>query len=88
MRTTTRPTFRHLETFTDKHGNEWQAETYFPMGTKHPTYWLITLHPLKCNQGTGITCTTHESYEQEKRKLTLTPQQARLLKRKIGKAHV
>jgi hypothetical protein len=78
MRTTSRPTFKPLETFLANDGVEWQSETYFPHGTKHPTFWLITLHPRRCNQGTGITCTTRESYEQEKRKLRLTPQQAAL----------
>lgn len=78
MRTTSRPTFKPLETFLANDGVEWQSETYFPHGTKNPSFWLITLHPRRCNQGTGITCTTLESYEQEKTKLRFTAQQPRL----------
>ena len=78
MRTTSRPTFKPLETFLASDGVEWQSETYFPHGTKQPTYWLITLHPRRCNQGTGITCTTLESYEREKARLSVIAQQPRL----------
>lgn len=78
MRTTSRPTFKPLETFLANDGVEWQAETYFPLGTKNPNYWLITLHPRRCNQGTGLTCTTLESYELEKTRLCYMAQQPRL----------
>jgi len=40
MRTsTTKP----LEQFIACDGTKWTAEVYYPMGTKHHTYWMITL---------------------------------------------
>jgi hypothetical protein len=62
MRTsTTKP----LEQFIACDGTKWTAEVYYPMGTKHRTYWMITLW----SKNTSMVCTTTDTYAYQKVKL-------------------